>query len=454
MNVDPNSIVHPDEDLLTAFAEQALTPAERRQLQDHLADCGRCREVVFLAQQAAAEELVPAVAQKPAVRPSWRLILAGAVAFASIAAISTSIVIYQGKQESKKAQQIAHADRNLTAAMKKSGPDLATVAPAPSPASVPAPSSDSPAPSRKAALKPSGKQIAASEAAMARVLGQAALASEGDAQSSKLQGVRAQTPAPAAARGFVGGIASTSVNRNATGAQANVPALNPMSAKTQSVAVDAGAAPVSMDHLESSPVAASSKSASAGLLPNSIDRQTVNVASAQLAPQAGAMTASQTITLPVTYAVRDGMIESRLGARRRVLSLPRGTRAAAVASLLDTVVALDAGGSVYASKDGGHRWAVVSKQWPGKAVTISAQLLHPVAEQTAPAISTKPLLGVVAPKSDQRIFSSSANAPPESQHGTDEQGKVKPGTAGIFELMNDQGGTWFSRDGGKTWHPR
>ena len=48
---------HPDADLLTAFAEQALTAAEREGVLAHLALCDDCREVVSLALPAA--DLVP-----------------------------------------------------------------------------------------------------------------------------------------------------------------------------------------------------------------------------------------------------------------------------------------------------------------------------------------------------------------------------------------------------------
>jgi hypothetical protein len=48
---------HPDADLLTAFAEQALSATERDGVLDHLALCGDCREVVALALPAA--DMVP-----------------------------------------------------------------------------------------------------------------------------------------------------------------------------------------------------------------------------------------------------------------------------------------------------------------------------------------------------------------------------------------------------------
>src|SRR5208337_2566309 len=44
---------HPDADLLTAFAEQALSVTERDGVLKHLALCGECREVVALAIPAA-----------------------------------------------------------------------------------------------------------------------------------------------------------------------------------------------------------------------------------------------------------------------------------------------------------------------------------------------------------------------------------------------------------------
>jgi hypothetical protein len=47
---------HPDAERLNAFAERALAEEERGQIAEHLAICGRCRQVVFLAQAAATEE--------------------------------------------------------------------------------------------------------------------------------------------------------------------------------------------------------------------------------------------------------------------------------------------------------------------------------------------------------------------------------------------------------------
>src|SRR6266568_1685103 len=46
---------HPDPDLLTAFAEQALAKRERLHVLEHLAQCSECREIVSLARPEIAE---------------------------------------------------------------------------------------------------------------------------------------------------------------------------------------------------------------------------------------------------------------------------------------------------------------------------------------------------------------------------------------------------------------
>ena len=56
MNPTTQSGVHPDADSLNAFVEQVSPAAERQEILAHLALCGSCREVVFLAQQAAGAE--------------------------------------------------------------------------------------------------------------------------------------------------------------------------------------------------------------------------------------------------------------------------------------------------------------------------------------------------------------------------------------------------------------
>ena len=82
------SRAHPDPDLLTAFAEQALTPAERESVLGHLALCGDCREVVALALPAA--ESVP-TSKTTAQADDARAVTARAVTAGSVRAGSVRI---------------------------------------------------------------------------------------------------------------------------------------------------------------------------------------------------------------------------------------------------------------------------------------------------------------------------------------------------------------------------
>jgi hypothetical protein len=59
---------HPDADLLTAFAEQALLPAQRDGVLQHLAACGDCRELVALALPPEAIAITPGTAQPESVQ--------------------------------------------------------------------------------------------------------------------------------------------------------------------------------------------------------------------------------------------------------------------------------------------------------------------------------------------------------------------------------------------------
>jgi hypothetical protein len=80
------SRAHPDPDLLTAFAEQALTPAEREGVLGHLALCGDCREVVALALPAAESVPTPEItAQADDARAvTARAVTAGSVRAGSV----------------------------------------------------------------------------------------------------------------------------------------------------------------------------------------------------------------------------------------------------------------------------------------------------------------------------------------------------------------------------------
>jgi hypothetical protein len=94
---------HPDADLLTAFAEQALSATERDGVLAHLALCGDCREVVAVALPAEAD--VPAVpttfsragAPEPRKLFAWPSLRWAALA-AGIAVAASVLMLHPGKR--------------------------------------------------------------------------------------------------------------------------------------------------------------------------------------------------------------------------------------------------------------------------------------------------------------------------------------------------------------------
>ncbi|MFI5106372.1 MAG: zf-HC2 domain-containing protein, partial [Terriglobales bacterium] len=90
--------VHPDADLLTAYAEQILTSSERSQVLEHLAACRQCRDVVSLALEPVAEEKAPVLVATP--RRRWFLTPQFALV-AAVAAMAVGVGIVMRLQPSQ-----------------------------------------------------------------------------------------------------------------------------------------------------------------------------------------------------------------------------------------------------------------------------------------------------------------------------------------------------------------
>ena len=83
---------HPDADTLTAMVEQLLSGAERNRVQEHLAVCKQCREVVALSLGDPGES-VPAAVLVPQRRSwRWRPALGLAASLAAMAVVTTVIL--------------------------------------------------------------------------------------------------------------------------------------------------------------------------------------------------------------------------------------------------------------------------------------------------------------------------------------------------------------------------
>jgi hypothetical protein len=145
---------HPDADVLTAFAEQALSATERDGVLEHLARCGDCRELIALALPpadigaapiAAAEEAGRATASRvgaPAPHklnfawpaPAWPTLRWAALA-AGVAVAAAVLLVHPGKLN-----QATLPSASRTAVPVASGPQIAASTAASS--SVATPSTD------------------------------------------------------------------------------------------------------------------------------------------------------------------------------------------------------------------------------------------------------------------------------------------------------------------------
>src|SRR5215472_3297892 len=81
---------HPDADLLTAFAEQALGKHERLRVLEHLARCPECRDVVSVAQPEASEMQGSFRLMKPSLLLSPKLRWGGVALCAVVVASVTT----------------------------------------------------------------------------------------------------------------------------------------------------------------------------------------------------------------------------------------------------------------------------------------------------------------------------------------------------------------------------
>jgi hypothetical protein len=155
---------HLEPDQLTAFAEGALTPAERQQSLAHLNTCAACREVLFLAQQAIPPEELP----QPAPVPFWRRWSAAAPAWfgplpITAAALSCALILFLALRPH---QPAAVSPAPVEVARDVPAPPIAAEAPLPptphpisprpaipppSTPAIPPPPAPAPAPSRRLA---------------------------------------------------------------------------------------------------------------------------------------------------------------------------------------------------------------------------------------------------------------------------------------------------------------
>jgi hypothetical protein len=405
--------MHPDAESLILLAEQQLPAAERDLILAHMASCGRCREVVFLAQHAASEDQSsPLVAAKPAINNlrttwlnRWNWLWIPAAAFAGFIGVSVLLHFRRAAPETQMTATLSQTEE-----LRKAQP---LKAPVPGPqASAPAteaqklktanPSevrdkeqTSAPSPSAKDEAKQldQKKSVERNELATAGAAGAPVVA------SSTLSGgsIHEESAARAKASPYDGPAASNQFQQQNLARQDAL--LQSNAQQSQNAAADAA------NKVAANKPVSESETPSSASQTVAVQADTLKVAPSPAAPP------PQISSIPLTeknYETSSASTSAFAKARR--ITLPSGLAALSMATEATRTLALDTAGALFLSDDGGKHWQPIPAQWTGRALLVR----------------TRPI-GTQAPPS-------------------------QAGQTTRFELVNDKQQSWISYDG-KTWTP-
>ena len=396
---------HPDAEMLSAFAEQALSAKERGDVLKHLAVCGRCREVVALAREAAAAEV--AAPRREVVQPrawwrSWRLALAPA----AVAMATALIAVYVHERGLEKSAEVARLER-------QQGVDKTPVLPqAPPQPSAHAAHSESPNSAPEKTKKAERPESAERSAPVAEP-DETAAAPPPEVMSGLLPARGGPVDAP--------GFEHRRPNDEAfarTGATPNDTMPNEAAAHDEE----------RKNHAEEEAGNRREFAAKAPIPGSEHD-------SGSGAPGSGSGSSTEPADLSAQQSERQpdratGYLQ--LHELRSMVNvptspytfhLPSGQPAVSSASADHRVLAIDKSGELFLSGNSGATWHKVKRQWSGRAVAV---------RRHASAIDTTG--ATPAPETGENPATLGSLSQPET----------------VFELVNDQGQVWISEDG-KTW---
>jgi hypothetical protein len=329
MNPTSQLDLHPEAESLNAFVEQALPPPERAQILAHLAACSRCRQVVYLAQEAAAAEQPAPVRAVPSTAPSAPWFRSWSFAWAPAAAALAAVVALA---------VFGHVRR------APAGPELARLAPQSEPAL--------PAPATAPAATPAATPAAAKRAAPPAVALEEREAAAAPALSGASMYANAGSlPPPSAAYAPRPGIFA------------------------QRAAVEPRPAPA--ESALRQPPAEGAPAPSIAALPAAQPLMKSVVHRTEAAQRAALVAAPKFAEPPAPSAGFDtgaSPAPSGLAAPGFAASvqLPGGLGAVSFATARQRALALDKSGALFLSQDAGNNWEPIARQWTGRAVLVRA----------------------------------------------------------------------------------
>ncbi len=334
MNAKTQLDFHPDAETLNAFAERALAVEEHGQVTAHLAICGRCREVVFLAQAAATEEeaLTVTTRRNEKWRGNW--LRNWWVVWAPVATLATVVAL----------AFYVHVRRTaVNEEMAKATQEASPVGGAQNDAVTPRPM-DQP-------------KIAASASVTAGSA--AARAAAGKPEMNTSSQPAAPPPAPAEPQSDAPSSAQElDVQRTVTVQSGTVQSSDAMRAMQAEERASAGAE--KKDERKQGEMHGAMQTAVAQA-PAPAPAPTPAFSSSA-APMAG-------LAMGATKTARAFSMNGAL--------LPSGLQASSTAAGSKATLAVDKAGAVFVSTDGGGHWESVARQWSGRAVTVRMRTNEP-----------------------------------------------------------------------------
>jgi hypothetical protein len=415
---------HPDAESLSAFSEQVLEGRERREVLAHLAVCGRCRQVVALAREAAdAGDKTAAVPPRKSLAPNawwkqWRLVWVPTAVVAAFAVASSSVYI---EQADRHGPNIRIAEQNPT--------PHATPPPAPSPteqAKVEPLAAAAPAtpPAHPAKRAHSGAEEPMPAPAPPAAAAQMPSASEAPEPGTPAPGVMdrqeaMREPPPSHAEAMP---APPKLSAGALQPAESQPASGAWEAKKkqdeEQRQVVADTSRMRSFKAKAAPFATHGANAA----PPADATETVTVTSASPLETQPAAPAEPLPMLGLKHM-------SDVSGLGNPIQLPSGLASVSIASGGHFLLAIDSAGTLFLSEDHGVTWQRIATQWTGRAVAVHRQVAATGGMQTAPAVQN----------------GTTGNSSPDA-------GAASPPNVS-FELSNDRNQTWVSTDG-RTWTPK